>query len=73
MSDAPDRKPFLVQCGKCQHVWAAAYLPMEVSLFAKAAKAVCPMCGNGPKGIFIPKQHDGVLSAVAPSQPGATS
>lgn len=57
-----ERKPFWVKCGKCQHCWAAAYVPMEVALFARvAAKPRCPMCGNGPKNIFVAKQHDGVL------------
>ncbi len=63
-----DRRPFWVECGNCRHRWAAAYLPMEVSMFAKAAKASCPMCCNGPEGIFIPKQRDGVLT-----EPAATS
>ena len=52
MSDAP-RNPFTVQCGECQHVWAAAWLPMEAGLFGKVTSNLhCPSCGNGPKGIF---------------------
>lgn len=66
------KKPFWVECGKCHHRWPAAYLPMEVSLFAKAAKAFCPMCGGGPKNVFIPKQKDGVLTEPAATE-GASS
>lgn len=40
------KEPFLVHCGKCQHEWAAAYLPMPINLFAKLGKALCPMCGG---------------------------
>lgn len=69
MTDA--RKPFWVECGKCRHQWSAAYLPMEVSVFAKVAKASCPMCGNGPKGILIAKQNDGVLTEPSVSTQGA--
>jgi hypothetical protein len=50
----PGRKPFNVRCGKCDHLWPAAWLPMEVSLFAKATSNLhCPSCGNGPKGIYV--------------------
>lgn len=70
MSEA--RKPFWVECGKCKHQLAPAYLPMEMSLFAKATKASrCPMCGNGPKGILIAKQNDGVLTEPSASTQGA--
>jgi len=51
MSDT--RSPFNVQCDKCQHVWTAAWLPMEARTFAKVtARLHCPSCGNGPKEIF---------------------
>lgn len=63
------KKPFWVQCGKCRHQWAAAFLPMEAELFGKVAgKACCPMCGNGPKGNFVAKQHDGVLTEPTAAQ-----
>lgn len=59
MTDAADRNPFNVRCGKCSHVWTAAWLPMEASVFAKlAGRLHCPNCGNGPKQLF-----------AAPSQP----
>lgn len=64
------KKPFWVECRKCRHQWAAAYLPMEASLFAKAAKATCPMCGNGPNGIFVAKQEDGVLTEPSAANEG---
>lgn len=49
--DSPDavvepRKPFWVKCGSCQHVWAAAYFPMDASRMAKVAKQCCPYCGH---------------------------
>ena len=51
---AAPRQPFNVKCGACKHVWTAAWLPMEASLFGKVAKAIhCPACGNGPKGIHV--------------------
>lgn len=66
------RKPFWAECSKCRHQWAAAYLPMEVSAAAKLMmSARCPMCGNGPKGIFVAKQHDGVLTEPSASTQGA--
>lgn len=64
------RKPFWIKCGGCCHCWAAAYLPMEASMFGRIAmKAICPMCGNGPKNNLVAKQHDGVLRE--PSGAGA--
>lgn len=69
MSEA--RQPFWVKCGACSHVWTAAYLPMEARLFAKVAKQCCPMCGAGPKNVFIAKQKDGVLNEPAASSHGA--
>jgi hypothetical protein len=57
-----ERKPFWVKCGKCSHCWAPAYAPMPLEEFAKATgRAICPMCGNGPKNIFVAKQKDGKL------------
>jgi len=51
---ATQRDPFNVRCGKCGHVWTAAWLPMEASLFAKVTgKPHCPSCGNGPKAIYV--------------------
>lgn len=62
MSEVGERKtPFWVKCEACGHAWAAAYLPMEASDFAKCAKAHCPMCAASPKQVLIAKQKDGVL------------
>lgn len=37
----------MVHCGDCSHEWAAAFLPMNLTVFAKVAKnALCPMCGS---------------------------
>lgn len=63
------KKPFWLECSECRHQWAAAYLPMEVETFAKAARAICPMCGQGPKGILIAKQKDGVLTEPTTATP----
>ena len=41
-----EKEPFYVHCGKCSHEWAAAFLPLPINLFAKLAKALCPMCGS---------------------------
>lgn len=62
------RKPFLVSCSKCEHVWPAAWLPMEVAKFAKVAQNQrCPSCGKGPKGVFVAskEQEDAWRSAEA--------
>lgn len=57
------RKPFWVKCSACQHVWAAAYAPMELAAMARLLKSArCPNCAHGPKGIFIAKQDNGVLN-----------
>jgi len=65
------RKPFWVQCPKCSHCWAAAYMPIDAETFAKLTKrAACPMCGT-TKGIGIAKQDDGrLLNNCPPPKPG---
>lgn len=48
-----DKRPMRVQCGKCDHIWPAAYLPMEMGKVAALLKRVmCPMCGAAAKDIF---------------------
>ena len=48
------RKPFLTACSSCGHVWAAAWIPMEVSKFAKVTRGLaCPMCAAGGRKILI--------------------
>ena len=59
-----ERKPFWVKCVKCSHCWAAAYLPMDVSTFARVAKtAGCPMCGD--KKPIVAKQDCGIFKEGA--------
>lgn len=41
------KEPFHVHCGECRNEWVAAWLPMDVSEFATAAKQKCPRCGGG--------------------------
>lgn len=57
-------KPFWVKCRdeKCGHCWPAAYAPMEMAKFAKAAAAnarYCPKCGE--PNALVAKQTDGIL------------
>lgn len=59
------RKPFWIKCGACNHCWAGAYVPIELSKFVKLGKAArCPMCGEGKK-LYPAKQDDGVLQEPA--------
>lgn len=38
-------RPLNVRCGSCQHVWAAGYLPLELSAVATLlGSARCPLC-----------------------------
>lgn len=50
--------PFNVRCAACEHVWTAAWLPIEAMKFATLTKNLhCPNCGNGPKKIYAaPRQ-----------------
>lgn len=53
-------KALWARCEKCGHCWAAAYYPVDLQIFAKAAKrhSRCPKCdGRG----MVAKQADGVL------------
>lgn len=55
-----DRAPFLVRCGKCGHVWPAAYLPMPVPEFVRATRNLrCPMCAAGSKDVFVATDEPG--------------
>lgn len=67
-----DRKPFCAKCSKCSHCWPAAYLPMQIDAAAKLMKAArCPNCGNGPKGVLVAKQNNGLLDEPAAAPKGA--
>jgi len=47
-------RPMMVDCGKCEHSWAVAYLPMEVSkLVDIMSKVKCPVCAAGRRHVFI--------------------
>lgn len=60
MSDLGD-KPFWAKCWSCEHIWPAAYLPMEMAKAAKVLRAAtCPKCGER-KRVGVAKQDDGKL------------
>ena len=64
--EADERKPFWVRCEPCGHAWAAHYMPIPASIAAKLLRRpLCPNCGNGPKGVVVAKQADGVLLEAA--------
>jgi hypothetical protein len=47
-------KPLKVRCAACDHSWAVAYMPLEVSVIVKIVKnAHCPACGASPRRIVI--------------------
>lgn len=53
------RQPFLIRCEPCQHVWAIAYLPMEMGTMVKLLKrAACPLCGSSGKNLFLATAKD---------------
>ena len=63
---------FWAKCAKCNHTWLAAYLPMEITAFAKLAKGLCcPMCGAGSKDLRTAPQEDGVLKEAVHAESGA--
>jgi len=42
------------KCGKCDHVWIVAYLPMDIPPLVRIMRAArCPMCANGPKRVCL--------------------
>jgi hypothetical protein len=53
-------------CGKCDHVWVACALPIEVDVLVKATEAAtCPQCANhhlfiytGPRAALEGKAND---------------
>lgn len=49
-----DKQPMLVNCRPCGHTWVAAYLPMDMMLFASLLKTSrCPHCGGSGKTLFV--------------------
>lgn len=56
-------RPMRVDCGKCGHTWAIAYLPMEVSMLVSVmSKAKCPMCAAGSRHVFINASNERVCN-----------
>jgi rubredoxin len=55
-----------MRCGKCQHSWAPASLPIEVRQFLRLMKGIrCPSCGAGGRDMFFgpgaaPGAHPGL-------------
>lgn len=57
------KKPFCAKCKDCDHVWIAAYYPMDMVTFGAIMRDLrCPMCGVGANYITPAKQADGVLN-----------
>lgn len=49
-----ERKPFLVACKPCGHVWPVAWLPMEMAACGRLLRrAGCPMCAASGRSIFV--------------------
>lgn len=54
-----DKTPQHVQCRQCQHVWIAAYLPMDAGVFARLMTALhCPMCAADATEIGLRDAND---------------
>ncbi|WP_420104109.1 hypothetical protein [Bosea sp. (in: a-proteobacteria)] len=41
-----ERTPALAHCRTCGHVWAAAWLPINMTEASRLMKAGCPACGE---------------------------
>lgn len=63
MTDAIEaREPFWAKCVECRHIWACAYLPMNLTQMSKIVGSLrCPMCAADSTKITPAKQHNGVL------------
>lgn len=60
LREGKERKPFWAKCSQCQHIWAAAYLPMNMTQAGEIFKRVrCPNCAS--KKVLVAKQDDGKL------------
>ena len=68
MTSAPESKtPMRASCKTCEHVWTFAWLPMELTAWAKLAKGLCcPYCGQGNKRIFVHMPGTGAPNVEAP-------
>jgi hypothetical protein len=48
------KQPLLVRCGTCNHVWAAAWLPMPLGDAGRLLKRIaCPMCAAPSRDIYL--------------------
>lgn len=52
--------PLAVRCKACGCVWAAAWAPMAMALFAEVARGAkhCPWCGAGSKSLVMASKKD---------------
>lgn len=50
---------FCVKCTKCNHVWIAAHLPMEVGGFCEVVKRICcPNCAASGNAIVTAREAE---------------
>lgn len=53
------RKPFLVRCGECDHVWPAGYVPMPMTRMADILRSArCPSCATPSSRLFAAGEAD---------------
>lgn len=51
--------PFWARCRACDHRWIAAYVPMNITTFAKLVKtARCPKCGADDPYCHVPTKDE---------------
>lgn len=59
---------FHVSCGACQHVWIAAYLPMDMRKMATLMKGICcPRCAERKKVFVASKEQASTLYPENPA------
>ncbi len=53
MSPTEQRTPQWLTCDTCQHAWVGMYLPIDMALWSRLARAArCPMCGAKPRHVY---------------------
>ena len=53
------KKPMLVRCEPCGHVWPVVWTPIEMRKAARAlSRARCPICSAAKKQIFLASKAD---------------
>lgn len=45
MNEPTPRRPLLVECLACKHVWASFWIPISVASLSGVKHNFCPMCG----------------------------